>query len=445
MTSRTFNHTIAAASSGLPSYLQNASPFQWVAAGTGTAYAVRPVPTPGTSVAHLSYPYTGNPFSFSGATVEQTRKELLVFGGGHTDYGGNEYYAYNVPAGTCKRLTESSTDEVLKARNNSAEYNNNHLALGEAFLNTDGIPHSIHSGTEQQWLNGRVWFTSQTATATDSLSVAACLSFDRDAVGNPITPLAWPANAAPWRVHGNGLGTNFNYGGFGCSAADAQRNRAWGVESSNGGRLWSINTSTGVAEGSRVTRFTVNNFYPAMWACCAPDLGILVIGRGRWTEAGITGPRVSVFNITSGTPVYIGDSNVNTTDTNGQSVYYDEVGVAPAGQVNDVCFGPAYGSVYHAASKSILLFEARRKPSGQVIQLRIPNSGGAYTSGVAWAVTLRNQHASTANPSWPSLSGGQSMNSRFNLIEDIGNGEPVLVAAPAFDQPVYVCRIGSLA
>jgi hypothetical protein len=446
----THNVTFSIVPTSLPSYLAGKATLasgtgEWASVAASGALAVMPSPKPGIGF----YPYGGTPWAYSGATVDQDRKELLVVGsGGHTDYGGNESYALRLSANTpaWERLTESSTDAVMAQRNMPDEYNGTMVPLGEPFRNTDGIPHSCHNGCEQQWLNGRVWFTSQTAIATEPQSIAAVYSFDRASVGNPSVPLSQsttPTNSAPWRFHGNWKGTNNAINGFGYSAIDSHpsRMRVWGVEASNDGFLWSLKTATGLNETTgRLNSYSIAHHYPAMWACCAPDLGILVIGRGSYPAAGITTPTVSVFDISGASPVRLSDRLVNMTDTNGLSVYYDEVGIGPAPNdfANNPNFCPTYNAVYHEASKSILLFEGRRKPSGKIVQIRIPNSGGAYTAANNWTVTLRP----TTGGNFTGL--GDSMNGRFNMVNDIGNGESVLVAAPRFNGATYVCRIGSL-
>lgn len=44
--------------------------------------------------------------AYSGGAYDSNAHRLLIFGGGHTGYDGNEIYAFNVAAGTWQRLTE---------------------------------------------------------------------------------------------------------------------------------------------------------------------------------------------------------------------------------------------------------------------------------------------------------------------------------------------------
>jgi hypothetical protein len=46
--------------------------------------------------------------AWSGGTVDTTRSRLLVWGGGHTDYNGNEVYALDLPSVSIQRVVEQS-------------------------------------------------------------------------------------------------------------------------------------------------------------------------------------------------------------------------------------------------------------------------------------------------------------------------------------------------
>lgn len=48
--------------------------------------------------------------AWSGGTVDTKRSRLIVTGGGHLDYAGNEIYAYDAPTGSIVRLTDPSAD-----------------------------------------------------------------------------------------------------------------------------------------------------------------------------------------------------------------------------------------------------------------------------------------------------------------------------------------------
>jgi hypothetical protein len=465
--------TFSVTASGLPSYLNGAATLasgsgQWVAVASGSPNykrsEVAPSPTPGAS---LGFASTSNSDAFSGATVDQTRGELIVCcAGGHDDYYGSETtrVAFRVSNPAWKRLTAPSTDAALQYRFRAAYYTSAQCPLGVPMTSDDNgngtlalptsaadvsgeIPLSFHNGMEQQHCNGRVWFTAQSSTARDSYSVPVAFSFDRDAVGEPASPLTHPSNATPWRYHGNWAGSSTGFPGFGVSALDSTNQRVWGFESENYGRVWSIDARTGVAENSRLSVHAVQpSFYPAVWASCAPDLGIVILARGQTLSGPVSDPRLVVFSVggTNGnTLTRLGEKVVNTTDNLGATVFYEErTGTTnQEGQaVIRTCFQSSYGVVYHRPSKSFLLFEGVRRQSGKIVQLIPPLSGGVYNHAGTW--TVRQW---TTN--YPTVIGSAQTGSnygRFNIVDDIGNGEPVLVLAPKYDLPTYVCRIGNI-
>lgn len=71
--------------------------------------------------------------AFSGACVDTSRKELLVWGGGHGDYTGNEVYAFNVNPASPNYLTWRRKTFPSTPLNNDSE------------ANADGSPASRHT------------------------------------------------------------------------------------------------------------------------------------------------------------------------------------------------------------------------------------------------------------------------------------------------------------
>jgi hypothetical protein len=193
--------------------------------------------------------------------------------------------------------------------------------------------------------------------------------------------------------------------------------------------IWSLNTAAGVAEMSRLTTFSGQpSFAEPAWAVAAPDLGIMVSGKKNTRT-------LTIWNISAATPSAYSQVTAPATDTLGASVVYDES--ALYGAQGATTFQSSYNPVYHQPSRSILLYEGARKPSGKIHQLRIPVSGGAYNHAGSWTITTRQ---TTGAPTSTYSNYG-----RFNMVNDIGNGEPVLVLSHRNTEPTYVCRIGSLA
>ncbi|MEM9070147.1 MAG: hypothetical protein AAGE52_16690 [Myxococcota bacterium] len=51
--------------------------------------------------------------AWSGGTFDTSRNRMLIWGGGHNDYHGNEVYAFDVPSGTWMQLTEPTATDHL--------------------------------------------------------------------------------------------------------------------------------------------------------------------------------------------------------------------------------------------------------------------------------------------------------------------------------------------
>ncbi|NNF16945.1 MAG: hypothetical protein HKN70_09370 [Gammaproteobacteria bacterium] len=105
-------------------------PGQWYAAPNSKMQSVNPCPTGGCA-------YTGQTgfrsvqIAWSGAAFDTNSDRLIVWGGGHGDYWGNEVYVFDVNSSQWSRLTEPST-----LGPNSQECTG---------INPDGRPRSRHT------------------------------------------------------------------------------------------------------------------------------------------------------------------------------------------------------------------------------------------------------------------------------------------------------------
>jgi|SRR5882672_748361 len=70
---------------------------------------------------------------WSGGCIDTSRKDLLIFGGGHTDYTGNEVYAFNFDSGSGNYLTWRRKAYYSTPLNDDSE------------ANADGSPASRHT------------------------------------------------------------------------------------------------------------------------------------------------------------------------------------------------------------------------------------------------------------------------------------------------------------
>ena len=74
----------------------------WTALSNTQIRSVCPSPSPGGNCANVI-------IAWSGALADTQRNRLIVWGGGHNDYAGNEIYAVDLSASTVTRLTSPST------------------------------------------------------------------------------------------------------------------------------------------------------------------------------------------------------------------------------------------------------------------------------------------------------------------------------------------------
>lgn len=78
-------------------------PGEWYEVPNSKMVSVAPNPTPEGSVVAVME-------AWSGGAYDNKRDQLLIWGGGHSDYAGNEVYAFNVGSLKWNRITDPSTN-----------------------------------------------------------------------------------------------------------------------------------------------------------------------------------------------------------------------------------------------------------------------------------------------------------------------------------------------
>jgi hypothetical protein len=113
-------------------------------------------------------------FDYSGGTYDSTRDELLVWGGGHGDYPGNEVYAFSRATGKWARLTERSPYSATQTVDALADGNPaaRHTAASLAYLKLGGLDgFFVHGGS--LWPGGHPtagsWFFHRDALKWEQL------------------------------------------------------------------------------------------------------------------------------------------------------------------------------------------------------------------------------------------------------------------------------------
>jgi hypothetical protein len=361
----------------------------------------------------------GNPSSittaWTGGAVDQTRGEyILCANGGHADYPGNEAYALSLRDATpsWRRLSDPTP-------NGSLIFNDS--AGGPGALNADGRPRAMHS-TFEVFANGRVWFPFQNSYASPSGgSSAGVYSYNRDALGAGTSSLPWTSgNLGPWQIHSK---INFPSIGFqdlssvifGVAAFDRVTNKIWalGGNSANYTVYWSVDTLGASLGQSQVWSKGQSFGHWGTWVAVAHDLRILVAGDHLrnvitvldLTKAGQSGDWQQVSNVTG-------------------------TGFFPSGG----------GGVYLAASRSIACGDPRALGRG-IRNLRIPtkvvDGQVVYDRNGQWVWT-------SLSPAGPNISvppGNSAPYSKWNIVENMGNGQSAIVLATDISGPTYVYRV----
>lgn len=391
-----------------PAWWTSAPDGQWTAiAGTSgqriTDVLPSPVPSSGLS--------GENPASitkaWTGGAVDQRRGEYLLVGnGGHADYCGNEGYALSLRSETpgWRRISSPTPNGSLGA-----------VTSEGTGLYADGRPRAMHS-TFECFGDGRVWFALQNSvTSGGGGSIMRSVSFDRDILGGASTPAPYATN--PWIV-GNSLplaslATDGTALIFGVSAFDRVGHKVWGLggNSANITSYWSIDTIgptrgtiTGYAAGKSFGHF-------GTWAVVAHDLRILVAGdhlRNAICVLDLDNP--------SGANAWTQVTNVTGTGF----------------------FAAGGGGVYVAKNRTIGIGDPR-SIGNAIYRLAIPtkvtNGRVVYDPAGQWAW-------SNSTPAGPAISTiGSGAYSKWNIVEDMGDGRSCIVYVPDIAGPTYVYKI----
>ncbi len=195
---------IAAGRHLLPAWLSAMPVNTWATPGSNTLSSVDPALDPAVNPNYPGIaPWKGaNGFesivtAWSGAVWDEANKRLLITGGGHADYAGNEVYAWSVVTAAFTRLNNPTG-----AIGNTGTLNDGLDATVPAYF--DGRPRSAHTYNHLLMLDGVMW-NFQGSTYVGGSGARGAFKF----IGND-----WQRNGT--QTFGN------NYGG---TIYDASRSR----------------------------------------------------------------------------------------------------------------------------------------------------------------------------------------------------------------------------
>lgn len=416
----------AAQTGPVPAWWSALAAGQWSAIATSGTLAAAAPPT---AAADSDTGQSAIISAWSGATVDQAnRRFILLANGGHADYAGNE--GYRLDLGDATPTWRRFIDPTPNA---SILYNDS--PSGPFAVNSDGRARSMHTSGFQCFGDGYVWYpycNSYNSPSGGSTPGMAAFNMNNAALLAAIaanTSLPWDGTAGPWSIlggiadNGSGISKDGSTGAasFGVSVFDPVGHRVFGLGGLGYDRTncyaWYINTQ-GSSLGSSAS-FILNNgnpFADFRWAVCASDLNIIVAADGA-------NGRIVVFNLAN-----VGGSGWYTTVTPAGSGYY-------GGGVS----GPFPGAGYVVANHSIAVGDPPNI-GNKVYKLQIPTtvSGGqtVYNPSGSWIWT-----SSTPGGATISCPDDTKPYTRFNIIQDMGDGTAALIYVGGVSAPTYVYKV----
>jgi hypothetical protein len=431
---------------GAPSWFSAQSVKTWTAVASG---ATLQAAFSGQSVlSGATFPTMAQ--AWTGGCVDQVRGDLIYPAlGGHDDYRGNEVYACRIRAETPAwyRLNDHTPSSSMVTTGTSTASTPGAQGWdpgGFAAMWADGRMRAVHGWESACYANGRVWYPSQSSPTGSGNSTGHAWSFDRGFAGLPSgpggTPLAWANNAGPWEWLGTASAGNKTTSvqddvGVGPSyALDPVTGLIWtAVGNANASwmvRYGSLNTQT---EAIQFTNYNSGWDTPEFrWSCVVYDPAWDGVAgdpnntcRWRyWVGIAPNSNGLIVLNLKAANP-YATSAWVGVVATSNTSA------LSAAG----------LGAVYHKPSRSILLGDPASMGSS-IYKLRVPTNGdGTYAGGV-WQVSTITA-AGGANPGTGFGDGGTGWRaySKFNIINDMGNGQSALVCCGGVTLPTYVYKL----
>ena len=405
--------------------------------------------------------------NWTGACVDQERRELLLAAnGGHSGYPGNEVYAIQLQQDVPGYVRLSDPTPRVDP-NDSAKtwWRHDELTYGRGGVPGDapgfnndfvspanyGRMRAVHGWNRVAFGNGRVWYAAQDSysSATGGGHSASAWSFNRDWIdSNGEVPLRHRVSQNPWTLHGSvdwsaldgGKAPSPESYRFHPAVYDPNSKRVYTFSRAGdwqGNKVcWYVDTVTG-----KVVSFTARGIgleHGGAWGACVPDA---LPGQSLFyfplmaDEDGQSG-KIMVWNLATNQIIRITPVNASTTYWT-DPVYGSDPDSAPP----DSSRHPGgHGAVYHPASRSILVYSVgAQKPSANRVglgttlrRLRIP--ANPMKDAYKWEDVVAA--AGSVKPAYCP----NGCNSKFNIVNDMGNGQSCLVLATGVDS-AYVYKM----
>jgi hypothetical protein len=390
------------------------------AAGTGGNRINQVLPSPVPNSGLSGEGPSGIASAWCGASTDQRRGEvMLVAGGGHADYPGNEGYALALRDSRpgWRRISEPTP----QARLTQLTVTNGVMTY------SDGRPRADHNSGWPVWGDGRIWFGAQSAaTSGNGDAGSGAYSYNRDALGTALTPMPHTDNGGainPWQIHGQVPGMELAQSNgaytFGSACFDRYTHQYWAFAGFGWDRTtpfyWRVKT-IGPTLGARQA-FQANNgnpFFNCGWAVSLYDLG------GYILLCDVANQRMILFD-----PRLEGQLSAFTVVSNISGTF----------RLNTKC-----SAHYIARNNTIAVIDPSaygREINRIAVPTTVTNGRKVLNPSGTWAGSI----LSPSGPSFTLPADAGKTYTRIQLVEDMGDGRSALVYVPRIDAPTYVYKI----
>jgi hypothetical protein len=356
---------------------------------------------------------------------------------------------------------------TISMSNNLAAMGGNPNLYRAAFR--DGRCRSQHTANVPKTFGGKVWFGTQPAPSGSGNSTFHSWSFDLNhaglAHGFSQTPLAWTNDAGPWEWLGStGTGDksdsattatlNGGTGPYSHSEIDPVNGYCYSFHAGNPTSRWCRMDVTGSRTPQTVTFTGPGVSYNSVWSCAVVD--------PQWD--GVVGDpnntcRWAFIVLGSGGNVVGQMETLRALDVKAGSPTFNQWRtITCAGLPHNQTMIDFFG-VYHKPSRAILLGRVQNKVPGyattagtltlpNVYKIRVATNASGTYAGDKWTLSqikLQNDpntpiKTSSVVPATDGYTGWGSY-SKFNIVQDMGNGQACLTLIPQHNEPTYFCRL----
>lgn len=368
--------------------------------------------------------------AYSGAAVDQSGRRILLMGGGHGDYAGNEVYALDLSA-------NAPAWEVFKGRSpgNSTGYSEGPNGSGQHSpdIGVNGHPTTSHTSNVMQVVDGKLWL-GQAWGAPNPSTAGTSARFSLD-----LTTKEWTAHGKTLSSGEAALLSAIHYEGPGIAVLEDRHEYFGGFLSDNqeSVRLYVMSTLDGSISatykrggGLPLAAGYSKGLYNGT-GCGVPANGsrpAFILANSTIDSSGLV-QNFRLIDPDDPTELY----NLTVSNTSGLTFTSDSNSITSAGSM---VYVPAADAIF------FVLPGANANITARWMRIDIPaETTIAGLAAATWNVSLMqpSNYASVGANSDVRIYG------RFNVVRDMGDGRPAVFLMPtdAYNGPIWVCKLTS--